>query len=584
MNKPTLYFASLVAGTAMLLSACSPAADDTDSTSTTDQTTDSSTAQTSSDTEETVDLTTLSEATYVDLDVEDMDLDVSSASVVDVTLADGASSGGDGVSVDGDVVTITAAGVYRLSGTLTDGKIVVNADGEDVHLILDGVDITSSESGAIEVVAADQVALHLADGTSNTVAEAAGAAESAEGANAAIYASSDLYITGEGSLDVTSTLADGITSKDSLVIDSGDISVSSVDDGVRGKDHLVIRGGSLSVDAGGDALRSDNIADADEPDKAVGVIWIEDGQIDLTAVSDAIDAAVQATIVGGSLTIAAEDDAIHADGILRIDGGTIDVTSSYEGFEAGVILLSGGEATMVSSDDAFNATDGSGSTGMGGIPGDGGGPGGGGGQRNGASAEDAATADETADETAATVATVAATTTAAEIGGETGADGVRIEVSGGTWILDASGDGVDSNGTIEMTGGTVVVAGPTNSGNGALDYDQSFTMDGGVFIATGAAGMAMAPSDGTQAVVGVSFGQTVAAGEAISVLDADGNLVASYTSTKDSQTVVLSSPDLVAGDTYTVTFGGTVTGESTGGLVTDGTVSGGETAGTVEAS
>lgn len=595
MKKPTLMFASLLVGTSLLLTACSPADDDASDAAATEQATDAatdaSTEQTASDAEEAVDLSTLTEAQYADLDIEELDLDVAAADAVDVSLADGASSGGDGVEIDGDVITITAAGVYRLSGTLSDGKVVVDADGEDVHLILDSVDITSSESGAIEVVQADQVALHLADGTTNSVTEADGAAESAEGANAAIYASSDLFITGDGALAVTSALADGITSKDSLVIDAGTVSVTAADDALRGKDHLVIRGGDVTVDAGGDGLRSDNVADADEPDKAVGVVWIADGVLEITAASDAIDAAVQATILGGDLTIAAEDDAVHADGLLRIDGGTLEVTSSYEGLEAGVMLLSGGEATLVSSDDGLNATDGSGTSEMGG-PG-GGMPGGempsgempsgerpergagGPGAEESAATTDAATAADGA--AAATVSTASATQV------ESGADGVRIEISGGTWVLDASGDGVDSNGAIEMTGGTVVVAGPTESMNGALDYTTGFTIDGGVFIATGAAGMAQAPSGGEQASLGVSYGTTIGAGEAVSVVDANGELVASFTSPKDSQTLVLSTPDLVAGDTYTVLYGGEVSGAATGGLIVDGTVTGGETAGTVEA-
>ncbi|WP_297082174.1 carbohydrate-binding domain-containing protein [uncultured Demequina sp.] len=610
-KRPAQIFTGLMLG-ALLLTSCTADVDAEETASSSEiveETTDSdagAVTEASSDVDEVVDLATLTEATYADLDVEEMDLAISTATAVEIALAEGASSGGAGVSVDGDVVTITEAGVYTLSGTLTDGKIVVDADGEDVHLILDGVDITSSESGAIEVVDADQVALHLASGSTNTVAEASGAADSADGANAAIYATSDLYVTGDGSLEVEATNADGITSKDSLVIDSGSIAVTAADDGLRGKDHLVIRDGDITIDAGGDGLRSDNVSDSDEPDKAVGVVWIEGGTIDITAASDAIDAAVQVTITDGDLTIAAEDDAVHADGILRIDGGTIDVTASYEGLEAGVILLSGGDATIVSSDDAFNATDGSGSSmemgGMGGgMPGgDGtrperrsGGPGSS--SDSASSATDASSADSTtasADATTASAVTAAYATDAtaavavstADIGGESGADGVRLEISGGTWVLDAEGDGVDSNGNVEMTGGTVVVAGPTQSMNGALDYNGSFVLDGGVLIATGSAGMAQAPSGGDQAVIGVSFGQTVSAGETVTVLDSNGDLVASYTSTKDSQTLVLSTPDLVSGDSYEVVFGGTVSGTDVGGLVTDGTLSGGETAGTVSAS
>lgn len=576
MKKPALLFTSLAMGGALLLSACAPAAEDAVAASTVqseslESTEESAAEQTASGTEEIVDVASLVEASYADLDVEEMDVSVAASQAVDVTVADGASEGGTGVSVDGDVVTITAAGVYRLSGTLTDGKVVVDAEGEDVQLILDGVDITSSVSGAIEVVAADQVALHLASGSSNAVSEAEGTVESTDddGANAAIYSSADLFITGEGALAVTAVAADGITSKDSLVIDSGTITVEAADDGLRGKDHLVIRGGDVTVESGGDGLRADNVTDAEEPDKAVGVIWIEGGVIDVTSGADAIDSAVQTTIADGDLALDAEDDGIHSDGILRIDGGTVDVTRSYEGLEAAIMLLSDGEATVVSSDDGINVSDGSGGgeAGMGDdqMPGgDGARPGRPGEQTQGGAAVDA---------TSASVVSTTADGT-----------GARLEVSGGTWVVDADGDGLDANGSVTMTAGTVVIAGPTESMNGALDYDGVFTIDGGVLVASGSAGMAMSPSGGEQAVLGISLGQTLAAGQTVALLDADGQMAVAYTVTKDSQTLVLSSPALAAGDTYTVVIDGEVTGSGTAGLVTDGAVSGGETAGTVEAS
>ncbi|GMA35902.1 hypothetical protein [Demequina litorisediminis] len=135
-----------------------------------------------------------------------------------------------------------------------------------------------------------------------------------------------------------------------------------------------------------------------------------------------------------------------------------------------------------------------------------------------------------------------------------------------------------------MTGGTVVVAGPTNSGNGAVDYAGTFEIDGGTFVATGASGMAQEPDEGSQAVIGISLGDTISAGTAITVTDAAGTVVASIDPAKETQTLVVSTPDLVEGDTYTVTFGGEVTGTDTFGLITEGTLTGGESAGTIEAS
>lgn len=582
--------AALAAGS-LVLTSCSAVATDEPTAAATEEAAASADAAASAvDSTAAIDVASLVEATYADLEIEEADLTADASAAVDVVLADGASSGGDGVSIDGDVVTITAGGVYRLSGELTAGRVVVDADGEDVTLLLDGVDITSPSTAGIEVVAADQVVLSLAGGSTNAVSDAQGATEPTEddAPNAAIYSTADLFVTGTGTLVVAAAANDGITSKDTLVIDSGTVQVTAADDALRGKDRVVIRGGDVTLEAGGDGLTADNVADDDEPAKAVGVIWIDGGTLDITAAADAIDAVTQVTIDGGALAIDAGDDAVHADGILRIASGTVDVEASAEGLEGAIVLLSGGQGTVVSSDDGINASDGSGAdSGMGGAGAPGGGASGGG-ARPGAGEESGATttADGSADEAAAAVVPASLTTDAPTTASEdaSGTDGVRLEISGGTWAVDAEGDGLDVNGAVTMTGGTVVIAGPTESMNGALDFDGDFTIDGGTLVATGAAGMAMAPSGGAQAIIGVSYGETVAAGETVTVVDEDGSVLASYTSAKESQTLVLSTPGLVAGTSYDVVLGGTAAGEAIAGLVLDSSLSGGDVAGTVEAS
>ncbi|MDE0572225.1 carbohydrate-binding domain-containing protein [Demequina sp. B12] len=606
---------AVVAGTALLLTGCSLSSGDvettTEATATTggsadDSTsTDTATTTASDTTDEAIAIGDRVEATYADLEIEEVDLDYSTAGATTITLADGASTvDGSGATVDGDTVTITESGTYVLSGELSAGQVVVNGDKADVVLVLDGVDITAADVSGINVVDADWVVLALAAGSTNVVSDAADAvdADDAE-TNAAIYSTADLWITGEGSLQVNGVAADGITSKDTLVVNSGDLTVTATDDGLRGKDHLVVLGGVIEVDAGGDGLKADNVSDSDDTSYPVGVVWISDGTLNVTSGVDAIDAENQVTIENGTLSLAAGDDGITTNGIMRVTDGTIDVTTSVEGFEAAIMYLDGGTGSIVSSDDGFNATDGSTSSGNdmgGGMGGDTGGPGGERGERSsrpGEDTTDGASASTTPDaaDTSTTVTTAAYSSsdaseatveqTAGGMGGmDAATEGVIIEISGGTWSIDAAGDGVDSNGDVLMTDGVVVVAGPTNSGNGAVDYNGSFQMDGGTFVASGSAGMAQAPDSGSQAVIGVSFGQTITAGTPIAVLDEDGTLVAAYTSTKDSQTLVISSPDLTSGDSYTVTFGGTVTGTATAGLVTDGSISGSETAGTVTAS
>ena len=132
-----------------------------------------------------------------------------------------ATSSGDGVTVDGATVTITAAGTYRLSGTLTDGQVVVDAATDaKVTMILDGVDhhqqrprrrSPSRSAEAVEVI--------LADGSENTLSDASAYADDAE-ANAALYSAADLTIAGDGALTVHGNGNDGIASQDGLVISS----------------------------------------------------------------------------------------------------------------------------------------------------------------------------------------------------------------------------------------------------------------------------------------------------------------------------------------------------------------------------
>ena len=305
--------------------------------------------------------TSVTELAYADLGIDPADLDPDLSEAVVVTLADGASEGGSGVEVDGDTVTISAGGTYRVTGTLSSGTLVVDAADEVVDLVLDGVDITAADVAALHVVEAERVVVHLAEGSQNVLADddAAVVDESVEDApNATLFSTADLWIAGDGALSVTAHAADAITSKDSLVLAGGEVTVRAADDGVRGKDHLVITGGTLTADVAGDALRSDNESVADDPEAAVGVIWIDGGTLDLTAGADAVDAARQVSVLDGDVTIAAGDDGLHSDQLLRIDGGRVSITESLEGVEAAYMFLSGGDVSVVATDDGINVSGG----------------------------------------------------------------------------------------------------------------------------------------------------------------------------------------------------------------------------------
>ncbi len=240
------------------------------------------------------------------------DVDWSSLPTTSLTLTD-------------EGLVITEAGTYILTGSST-GQVTVNSDG-NVRIVLADATINSTVGAAIQIDNAERTVIELAEGTTNTVSDAA--TRSDEEIDGAIYSSDDLVITGSGTLNVTANFADGIVGKDELWIESGTINVTSVDDGIRGKDSLTIDGGTITIDAAGDGMKASN-----DTDLGLGQLVINDGTI----------------------TITTGDDAVKAEQKIWITGGTVDVVESVEGIEAPVIVIDGGDISVNASDDGLNAS------------------------------------------------------------------------------------------------------------------------------------------------------------------------------------------------------------------------------------
>jgi len=267
-------------------------------------------APTTSGTAEAVSLDTLAADTHYDAD----DLTWDAASEVAVTLADGASSvaagtPSDAVKVDGDIVMISAGGTYRLSGSLSDGRVVVAAGEEGVvRIILDGAEVTSSTGSPFVVQSANEAIVFLNEGTSNALSDAATYTDQGtDAANATLYSMADLTIAGTGSLTVHGNYKDGISAKDGLVLAAGTVNVDATDDGIVGKDYAVLLDGAYQVTAGDDGFTSDN-----EEDEGRG--WL--------------------LVNGGALNVKAGDDGIKAFNTLTVAAGTATVEESEEGLEA----------------------------------------------------------------------------------------------------------------------------------------------------------------------------------------------------------------------------------------------------------
>ena len=223
--------------------------------------------------------------------------------------------------------------------------------------------------------------------------------------------------------------------------------------GIVSKDDLIFTGGKYAIDVSAHGVSANDM------------LGIAGGDFTITSGEDAVHCDMNIQIEDGVYEINAKDDAIHADETLNICGGKIHITNSYEGLEALDIMITDGDIQIVASDDGLNAAGGTDESGFGGMGNDQfgghggppnrgeGGPGGFGGMQNSSS------------------------------------DG-SIVIAGGTLYIKASGDGIDANGTLEITGGKVTVCGPTQGDTATLDYDVSGVITGGTFIGTGARNIA----------------------------------------------------------------------------------------------
>lgn len=524
-----------------------------------------------------------------------------------------------GISIDGSTITITEEGIYRFSGTLNDGQVIVNAPDAKVQIILDNADITCSTSSAIYGVNSKKIFISLAENSINNLTDGKNYAdETNQEPDACIFSKDSLTINGTGTLNVTSSL-NGIHGKDDIVITGGNINITSDGDGIKGKDYVAVANGNISINSGEDGIKSTNTNDT-----SLGYVYIQDGGFIINSAQDSIQAendliildgnfditsgggsenstkthsddfggmgggfggrrfnddfnhgdfnpenfgdmtppdnfnpqdfenmtppkmqenqtttdnitdttettvstkglkgGSSVNIIGGEFTINSADDAIHsanvvisgdtltlsagnkgvhADNNIYIDGGDVNITNSYEGIEGSVININGGDIKVKSSDDGFNASD----------------------------------------------------SVTNQDGMGTYSDNVALNIKGGSVYINAEGDGLDSNGDLTISGGSVIIDGCTNGGNGALDSNNEIIVTGGTLIAVGNSQMAECPGNSsTQYTVSVTFESTQQAGTSVKLLDENGSEIINFTSAKTFDNIVISSPDILKDKTYT---------------------------------
>lgn len=579
----------------------------------------------------------------------------------------------DGVTVDGNVITITSGGTYIISGTLSEGQLVVDADDEKVQLVLDNADITCATSAAIYVKSASKTFITLAEGSENILMNTA-EFETIDDNNidAVIFSKDDLALNGSGTLTINSENGHGIVSKDDLKITGGTYNITAASHALSGKDsvriaagtfnlvsgkdgihsenaddsskgYVYIAGGEFTIDSTGDGIDASNIVQIDDgtfditagggvenstkthednmmggpgggkgpqmgeapsgevpdgntpsgeapsgkgldgnapsekpsgeapqgdpgnnssensgsdnsssdretppekPDsntnqaagteqsesdtsdsdsastkgiKADGRLYINGGTFTINSADDSVHSNSAVTINDGTYTLTTGDDGVHSGEAVEINGGTITISESYEGLEGLTVTINDGDIDITSSDDGINAAGGNEEMGFGRMGND--------------STEN------------------------------TSADEMWMEINGGYIHVLAGGDGIDSNGDITVNGGEVYIDGPSDSGNSAIDYgDRSACyINKGTVVAIGSSGMAEDISDDSdQQVMLVKLDSQKEAGEVI-LTDSDGNEIITYTALKAYDCVIISTKDLEAGQTYTLTTSGTQT-------------------------
>lgn len=467
----------------------------------------------------------------------DRDLDASydESGATRVELADsGSKVTGDGASVDGGTVTITESGTYVVSGSLSDGRIVVSAGEEDkVQVVLDGASVGSSSSAALVVTQADKVFLTLAQGSQNTLTASGADVESDYGnVDGAVFSKSDLTINGDGNLSVSSSQGHGIVCKDDLRLVDGIVDVSAAGHAIQANDSVRVNGGAWTLTAGTDGIHAEN-----DEDSSKGYVYLAGGSLGITAGSDGIDAGSVLQVDGGSVSVAAQDDGLHAEYDLAINGGSVNVTQSYEGVEGARVSITGGETSVVSSDDGLNAAgDPTGPTGTTGVM-------------------------SSTDSTSVTDLAQSGQAPSAPSGGMMGSDSsASILISGGRVVVNAEGDGIDSNGDLTITGGETYVSGPTGDGDGAIDYGDgaTATISGGIVVAAGSAGMAegFSASSSQGSMLVAASGD---AGDVVTLKDSGGETLASFSPAKSFACVLVSAPGVESGKSYSLEVGGSST-------------------------
>lgn len=514
---------------------------------------------------------------------EAVDPDKSSGNYYEIDLSNIVEVEGN-YSFESKTLTILTSGTYSFTGTLN-GSIVVSGSIGDVNLIFNDVTINSSSSQAILINKdKEKVKQITLNGTNsiNMLSDLSDSSITAKNCKMVINGNGSLNINANGSscsgikakyltingptININAT-KNGIKSDFNLFVLNSNLNVTALCDGIKtdaepesesealkysggleygyiyiSKSNIVINAGSssdytsgnhgisannclyidnenyvidittnggspesvterLSDLVGGKTLRVSGIEYNEVEYKATYeenyALIIIGGEFVLNSCSDAIASKGNLIIDNGKFTISSGDDGIHAEYLTKINGGDIEITKSYEGIEGACVEIYDGKISINALDDGINSAN-----------------------------------------------------------GDLKNYSFYILIAGGEVFVNAYGDGLDSNGTLKITGGTVIVEGPTSGADASLDADTGILTNGGNVFAIGSRGMIETPStNSTQPFISLVTSSTMTKGCVIEILDSSENVLFSHTSSKQFQSLIVSLSQFEIGKSYIIKIG-----------------------------
>jgi hypothetical protein len=493
------------------------------------------------------------------LDIEDSTPDKTvstTASKIITLIQDGSTTnaGSSSVTITGNTIKIKEAGTYSLSGTLSNGKVIVDVEGAQVFLIFNGVSITSNDGAPLAIFGTKKKVITLAAGTQNTLTDAAVYTDYYTGdePNGALFSKKALTINGTGSLTVKGNNNNGISCKDNLKIMSGTITVQAKNNALKGNDSIVIKGGTLNLTSDADGMKADSVGEtkgyvyienadltitaAEDAIQAYRAVWIagantkvtgkagggstgahyegsgsakgikvegdlliEGGTVTIDSLDDAVNIDGTASITGGTLTIRTDDDAIHVVKLLVIENGTIAIPRSYEGLESKNVIIKGGTITITAENDGINA-----------------------------SVEDGSSTAE-----------------------------CNVFIDGGTVTINSAIDAIDANGAIVLSGGTVTVTHRGDHTGLPLDADRGIVVTGGQVYAVSAGNNHAPAGNSAQKSVVLTAAAVKAAGTRIRINNSTGIAIVDFTAPEPFSSLMISSNAFADGELYTLYVGET---------------------------